>query len=441
MPNTLLRAAPSTTTPAYPIEYRQLSLANGLRIVCAHRPWSRTFAAILMVRAGARDEPEGQAGIGHLLEHLLFRGSNEAVVRRLCESGVYLNAESGWDHTLYVGTGHTSQLAETLGFFRNVLTPVRPPAEEMHQEIQILEHELAVTGESPGDWALRKFTARIIGDHDLARPIPKNFRNLKRLGGDEVAAFHATWYAPANVTLTIVSPATPDEVSALVDASLGSLGRRPGPAARRPFTQNPPAPLTVARFGGSHAFVMVCHAFEPSPRCSLPAVSILNDHLGGGPSSTLFRSIRQEQRMAYQVGSALASYGPRAVLNVSAVVPRRRVRDVLGQILGQVGALGGNGLPEPSFEAARARVVRSFDLLEDSPQSLCDFLARTDSMQNGALETPESYRAELEAFTAEHIDGVARHVFTPAQRAVIVLGPVGAITRWSVERLLRQAAS
>ena len=420
------------------IDYRQWILHNGLRVVCAHRPWSKTFAAILHLRVGFRDEPDRQTGISHLVEHLVFHGPNGPLTEDLGRQGLELNGQTAWEETLFPAVGHADLLDGALDFFLHVLEPIAVDPRVLGDELQILSHELAGHVDTAGDRKLRRVWAQILGDAELARkPASTTTRDLPRMQPEHAERFHHEWYAAGNASLTIVSPVATDELSAIIDNKLGAITARPGPQSRRPFDRDIPPPLTVRHFDGSHALVMVGHPFKPSKEFPLPVIKILNDYLGAGSYSVLFRRIRHERQMAYQVASELATFGHWNVLNVSAVVARQRVYEAIEQIVQEISRMQQHGLDASDLEMARSRVLQSFDLLEDSPHNLCESLARSEPMPGiGMVATPNAYRQALRSISAEQVSRACRLFFHPSRRVVVLMGPVQTQHLFKVKQML-----
>jgi len=420
----------------YETEYAQQALPNGLRLVTASRPWSRTFAAVLGFRVGWRDEPPKQAGITHLAEHLAFCGSNRELAERIAGQGLYVNGQTAYEQTNFVVSGHAGLMPEAFRFFANVLTEMKADAATLAEEIPILGHELAAAEESPLDLQMRQLTARVIGDRSFGRPVLATLKGLRKIQPAEVEAFHRQWFPPANACLTLVSPATSAEALKLAAEWLGPVASRPvaKPAHDTDPMQLPP--LLAVRGSGDYVLILIMHPFRPADLHPLPGVIMLSDLLGGGPHSALFRSVRQEGRLAYNVGSNVTRLSDCSILDVFAMVQRRDVCRALEIMLAALNRFAGGGLDAQVFEEARQRLIRSLDTFEDNPLELCDFLANSPVEQDVSFATPRHYREQLQAFTREQANAIAADLLKPARRVCVLLGRAGFLTRWRAKRLL-----
>jgi len=421
---------------AYETEYAQHELPNGMRVVTASRPWSRTFAATLGFNVGWRNEPASQAGVTHLLEHLAFCGANRQLAEQFGTQGLYVNGQTAYEQTHFILSGHASLMPGAMQFFANILGGITADPETIAEEIPILGHELAAAEESPMDLEMRKLTARIIGDKNFGRPVLATLKGLRRIKPEELLAFHHEWFSPANATLTLVSPAAPDEALALAEQWLGAVPFRPAPKPAYGADPMHLPPLMAIRGGGAYVMILILHPFRPANQHPLHGLIMLSDLLGGGPHSALFRTVRQKERLAYSVGSNVTRMSDCSILDVFAMVQRRDISRALGMMLDTLNRMAGEGLDPQVFEEARQRLIRSLDIFEDNPLDLCNFLAFSPVEQDVLSATPRHYRTQLEAFTREPANAIAADLLKPERRVCVLLGPAGFLTRWRAKRVL-----
>jgi zinc protease len=425
------------------MDYVQFALPNQLPVVCVHRPGAKTFAAVLGFRAGFRDEPPGNDGIAHLVEHLSFRTGNGEAVQALGRKGVFLNAMTGWEQTMFYAGGHASLIGDCVTFLRGVVCGIAHDADSIRAETEILAHEYA--GQNPAELQtahqFNNVISQIIGDPSLAKHQSAYVRNLGRLRPDAIEQFHSRFYAPANAFLAVVSPQPADVMRPIIEQHLGDVpARSTRHAPTRQLNPRPVKLLRVWRYPGSQVFLQVIYHFRPLDRFPYSAVATVCDFLGGGQHSFLFQNIRQQGRMGYNVGSFLNNFTDCAFLGASALVHKRYFAAALGQIIHEFDRLRAEGLPSPQFEDTRLRLIRSFDNLEDNPFELCSFLAYENTIAAGRpIRLPEDYRSHLGELTAERLNDVTRELLRPENRVVLLTGAVGLLNRWRARRMLKQS--
>jgi predicted Zn-dependent peptidase len=422
------------------IEYFGETLGNGLRVAGACLPWLRTGAAVLSYRVGWRDERADEAGLTHLVEHLCFRGANDALSRELSRDGLYVNGRTDCEDVHFIAAGHDALLPRGLELLANTFRELPDDPATLAQELEIHKHELAGHGMGPADLEMNKVTAQLIGDQTFGRPPWEQARILAKLGLPRVRAHHAAWFHPANAQLTLVSREAPSETLPRIRERFGGPKRDVPP---RPTPSPPagrPAPLVVRRYPGGYSLAMLWYRLT-APSAPLPALRILQDLLGGQPHGAMFQELRQRGRMGYEFGSGLTLLRDCSILTVHGVVQRSSLLPALTFMLDQLDGLRADGVGEADFDQTRRRLLYSLDAVEDDPSELCRFLAESAPGPDGAVRTPEKLRSELSALTRESFNAAIADVLAPERRTAVLFGSVGWLQSWKAGRLLRRRAA
>jgi predicted Zn-dependent peptidase len=168
----------------------------------------------------------------------------------------------------------------------------------------------------------------------------------------------------------------------------------------------------------------------------MAAIGLLNDVLGGGPHSSLFRAIRLEHKLAYQVGSLMMNYSECGMLVAHALVPRKVVRPVLGMLLTEFQRLSTQGMPRDTFEDARVRLMQRFEMLEEEWGALATFLAN-EYRGEADSPTPQFFLRQLESLDFDAFNKIARELLARENRVVVLWGRIDAFAKWRIKRLIR----
>ncbi len=426
----------------YHIEYFGETLENGIRVGGACLPWLRTGAAVLRFRVGWRDESAEEAGITHLVEHLCFRGPNEALSQDLSQRGGFVNGRTDGEATSFIATGHESFLESGLELFSNVFKELPVDPTTLSQELEIHRHELISSGYGPADLEMGRITAQLVGDKSFGRPPLEQLKTLAKLDCDRVRAYHAAWFHPGNARITLVSPLEPSAALDRLRARFGGLRRSTsGRPERKPIDLRS-NPLIVRRFPGGYCHAMIWHLVPALTPQSFPALQQMGDVLGGQPHSAMFRELRLRERMGYQFGSHLTTMSDCAILTVHGLVQQRFLLPALTFMLDQLDGLRSTGVGESAFDQSRRRLLLGLDAMEDDPSELCHFLAESDLLAvDGAVRTPEQLRRDLASLTREAFNVALADVLSPSRRTAVLFGTVGLLQSWRVGRLLRRRGS
>ena len=261
----------------------------------------------------------------------------------LSRRGLLFNGETGLEKTHFWAFGHLSLFPDYLTLLGNALAAVPVQHETFQAEMQIINHEYLAraAADTHAALAMQRLWGPILGDKRTIRPGWKNVKNLHRRSLGEIGPFHSKHYRPGNAVLAVISQFglkelrehLEDRFKARADDLFSTPPAKAGAARTIPS-------LVVFPHVSQQASVQVVYHYRPVSRYPLPAIGLLNDALGGGPHSSLYRAIRLEHKLAYQVGSLMQTFSECGILVASALVPRKMVRNVLRMLLTEFQQLG-----------------------------------------------------------------------------------------------------
>ncbi|HVS02905.1 MAG TPA: pitrilysin family protein [Thermoanaerobaculia bacterium] len=291
-------------------------LDNGLQVLVSAVPGSAVVSTALWYRVGARDEPRGQAGLAHFLEHMMFKGSPRygpgQVDRRTQALGGVNNAFTSHDATVYYFKLSPAHWREALAIEADRMAALTLGPEAVSGERQVILEEIAMYESDPWD-ALEQAVAELLyGGHCYARPVLGTRLELASLGGDELAAFHRRHYRPDNALLVVAGGVAIAEATAAVEGALGAL---PGGAAGRPrLSQELMAPPGLRRLERAHGEVPRMLLLLPAPPADHPdhpLLRVLAAALAEGRTSRLHDELVEEREACLWVSAEVsATEGP-----------------------------------------------------------------------------------------------------------------------------------
>jgi predicted Zn-dependent peptidase len=399
---------------------RRTELANGIRIVTERMPEARSVTTGFWFAVGGRDEPPELAGASHFLEHLIFKGSATRSAREIAESvdalGGEMNAFTSREHTAYYTRLPADDLAFGLDLLTDVLGAPALRAHEVDAEREVILEELALSEDTPDDKAHSLLSDAVFPDHPLGREVLGDEDAIAALTRDEIAAFLAEHYRPANVVIAAAGQLDHDEVVEHVAGFLADV--EPGAAPKRTAPVDAPRPLAVVRRDTEQAHLTLGWRAPDQADPDRFALAIANQVFGGGLS---FQQIREERGLAYSVYSGPSLYTDSGMLMVYAGTAPGKVREVLQLIDAQVESLVADGITERELAVASGYLVGALLLnLEDSGSRM-GRLARGTLAPTEPLEVDEQV-ARIRAITGDDVHRVLRRVLT-GPRTLAAVGP------------------
>jgi predicted Zn-dependent peptidase len=405
---------------------RTTTLDSGIAVVTERMPDVRSVTAGFWVGTGSRDESPALFGASHFLEHLLFKGTPTRSARSISEDvdavGGDMNAFTTKEYTAF----YVRLLAESLDLGLDILsdilwTPAFRP-DEVETERQVILEEVLMRDDEPADLVHELFAEALFPGHPLGLEVLGDETSIKGMSRDDIRGFFADHYRPGNIVFSAAGLLDHD---AVVD---GVARRFAGPSGgvrpSRVPPASPPAPTVVCPRPTEQEHIVVgCTAYDRH-HPDRYALAALNHVLGGGLSSRLFQTIREERGLAYSVYSYRVAFDDAGALAVYAGTAPSRAREVLGLVQEELDRLAGAGVEERELAVAKGHLKGEMALsLEDSAARMSR-VGRSLLVHGEVLEVDE-LAARIDAVTLDQVARVAADVLS-RPRVVSAVGPVKA---------------
>jgi predicted Zn-dependent peptidase len=292
-------------------EHRLTQLESGVRIVTEHMDSVRSVALGFWIGTGSSAEDVPEAGLSHLIEHMLFRGTaryESLQIDQLFDAmGAELNAGTGKETTSVYARVLDIHLAEAFDVMADMVWRPRFDPGELEQEREIVLEEIAMYEDDPQDRVFDVLGEAVFGDHPLGRAIIGRADVVSGAPPARLRDFHRAQYVPANV---VVAAAGSVDHDALVELVRTSGVERPGQAPPA-LPAAPPAEAARMRFVAKETEQY--HLCLGAPGIARDddrrfALRVLDNILGGTSSSRLFQEVREKRGLAYSVYSFQSTY-------------------------------------------------------------------------------------------------------------------------------------
>ncbi|MEN3279614.1 MAG: hypothetical protein V7607_754 [Solirubrobacteraceae bacterium] len=286
-------------------------LDSGLRVVTERMESVRSVALGLWIGTGSAVEDEPEAGLSHLIEHMLFRGTPRypsLQIDQLFDAmGAELNAGTGKETTSVFSRVLDRHLERALDVMADMVWRPAFEGAELEQEREIVLEEIAMYEDDPQDKVFDVLGEAVFGGHPLGRAIIGRADVVGSAGPDALRAFHAARYVPSNVVVAAAGSVDHDRLVALVqEAGI----ERMGATAPRLSEAPEPQPARVRFFAKDTEQYHVCLGAPGLARDDKRrfALRVLDNILGGTSSSRLFQEVRERRGLAYSVYSFQSLY-------------------------------------------------------------------------------------------------------------------------------------
>ena len=417
---------------------RTTRLANGAVVLTERMPALRSVTVGIWIRRGSRHETPELNGICHFIEHAVFKGTRRRTALDIAvESdrlGGHFDAYTTHELTGFALKVVDAALPQAFDLLADMIAEACFDAEELEREQKVIIEEMKMVEDTPDELLAELFNARYFPGHPLGRPIEGTAETVSTFDRERTRAFHATAYAPHNLVVAAAGNVRHEQLVELVERAFGG---RADDAARRPYqTPSDAAPepvpvIFVQRKKELEQAHLILAAPWPSARDEERyAASLLASILGGGTSSRLWQSVREERGLAYAVGAAASGFTDVGVFQIYAGTSPEQLEEVLDLSLAELRRVVGELVSEEELRLAKDQAVASILLGLESTSARASSLARQE-ITHGRRISPDEIIARLEAVTPEDVRRVARDCFTIERLA---LGALGDINGFKVDR-------
>lgn len=306
------KEAQATQTTQKVFNAKTHTLENGLQIVVVENPRVPVITHMIWYRVGAADEPPGQSGIAHFLEHLLFKGQKHEKLGSL-EPGEFSriirslggndNAFTSQDYTAYFQSIASQHLETVMTMEASRMQGLNVPEEEVSSENKVIQEERKQrTDNNPEALLGEQLREVLFANHPYAIPVIGWEHEIKALSRDQIMSFYNKYYAPNNAILVVSGDVKAEDVFDTAKRTYGLMEPRKTPKRMRttspPFKGNSMIALADPNVQQPQ-FLKIFRApsYRNAPKESL-ALQVLENIMGSGASSRLYQDLVVKQKIA-----------------------------------------------------------------------------------------------------------------------------------------------
>jgi zinc protease len=405
-------------------EISEFHLANGMQVIVIEDTRAPAVVHMMWYRTGAADEPPGQSGIAHFVEHLMFKATDDlesGEFSRVVEAnGGSDNAFTSWDYTGYFQRVASDRLGLMMQMEADRMTDlVFDPVEVDTERSVILEERAQRTDSTPGGLFNEQMRAALYLNHPYGVPIIGWRHEMEDLTIDEARAFHDTHYAPNNAILIVAGDADAEEVLRLAQEHYGPIPASDNlPPRTRP--QEPPhnadrrVVFEDARV--ANPYVMVSYltpSRQSGAQQEAAALFLLAEILGGsGQTSVLGETLQiEEGRSLFATAYYSAtSLDPSSFTLLNMPMPGTGLDEAEADLHRVIDQFLQDGIDPDQFARIQFQVAASEIYRQDSVESLARMYG--SALTSGlTVVDVESWPEVIAATTPEDVMGVARRLF------------------------------
>lgn len=403
----------------------------------------------IWVAAGSRDETAETAGSTHFLEHMLFKGTGSRDAKTIAaafdRTGGDSNAITAKELTCYYSRCLVTDLPNITGLLVDMVSNSQLDVEEFERERGVIIEELAMSADDPGDVLFDDFDSLVFGPHSLARPVGATKDQIRVLGHHTVIDHYQSTYIPPRLVIAAAGGATHEEVLAMVEdalaeAELGSRadvwsGAGTGDAASVAKGWHLGGAARVRpefHSGKSHTvkdieqlgIMLGCEGL-PEGDDDRFIYSVMLTMLGGGMSSRLFQSVREERGLAYAVNCVASQFTDTGTFGIYAGCTAENAQAVVDLAVSEWDRLAQETPSQFELDEIVSQLSGSMVLGLESSAARMNRLARSEIF-GLPLESPMDLIERVRSVTAEDVSEMAGRLLS-RPKALALVGPAAEV--------------
>lgn len=379
----------------------------------------------LLVKAGSRYDPQGREGLANLTARLLTYGTRNRTALQISEALDFIGAG--------LSTGCSEELATVsltllkkdidtgLSLLAEVLTGSVFPPQEIDRQKQSVIASIRAREEEPGAIAETKFMETLFPQSPYGRLVEGTESGVQGIDRNDLVEFYRRFYRPNRAILAVVGDVSHQEVIERLAKAFRPWEKDASAQEPAPAVSTGPAQFIRVQKNLTQANIVIGHQGVPRSHPDYYAIQVMNYILGGGGfSSRLMDSVRNERGLAYSVYSLFAAEKYVGTFQIVMQTKNESADEAIRLSIAEIRRIREKGVSEEELQAAKDYLVGSFPLRFDTNRRLANFFAQMEFFELG-LDYPERYAEWIRQVRREDILRVAQLHLQPEKLIMVVV--------------------
>lgn len=398
------------------------TLDNGLRVVTERMPGLESASIGIWIRAGARHERADQNGIAHFLEHMAFKGTSRRSARQIAEeiedTGGYINAYTSREMTAYYARVLREDVPRAFDVLSDILLNPLFRDADIETERHVILQEIGQALDTPDDVIFDWLQEVAFPDQPLGRTILGPAELVAGFGAGDLRDFVAQHYGPDRMIVAAAGAVDHDQIVRLAETAFGALQPRGG------------GDFDPARWGGGERRE-IKDLEQVHLTMAFPAPSVRDDDyytaqvyataMGGGMSSRLFQTIREERGLAYSIHAQAGSYEDTGMISIYAGTSAEEIGELSRLTMDEL-KRAADDMSEAEVARARAQLKAGLLMGLERPSARAERMARSLVIW-GRVPDPAETAALIDAVSRDDVRGFAAKLAATPRMAMALYGP------------------
>ncbi len=367
------------------------TLNNGIRMVMEQIPFVQSVSIGIWVRAGSVDEGPEVSGISHLIEHMLFKGTEKRSARKIAEDvdriGGHMNAFTGKEATCYYIKTLKDNVDQACEILMDMFMNSKFDPEELLKEKDVIFEEIKMIEDSPEDYVADLLLEMVFRGTALEQPIIGNRKSLEGIDREVILKYIAQQYTAGNIVISVAGNFDVDYICDLFNKNMYVGQADKAETSNQAAAYVPSYQVRVKEVEQSH----ICMGLKGVPQEDLlyfPMI-LMNSIVGGSMSSRLFQNIREQKGLAYSVYSSSSSYVIDGIYTIYAGVSHAKVEEAIDAIAEEMTLVKAKGINSEELAIAKEQLKSAYVFGQENVNNRMYANGKNTLLLNRLLSTQE----------------------------------------------------
>jgi zinc protease len=406
---------------------RRFTLENGFTVILKENHASPVVSIQVWVKTGSANETDKEAGITHLIEHMIFKGTptkkTGQIARTIEASGGHINAYTSLDQTVYyveIASSHFHTGLDVLldAVQHSIFDPL-----ELKREKEVVLEEYRRSLDIP-DRRLAEYMMKLCyKKHPYRRPIIGYEETIRSFDRQAILDYMDKWYTPHNMVLVAVGDFDADQALKTIQGLVKTFPKRAGKNPARPMEPKQTSLRKLVRNEDiEQVYLDMSWHIPDLTHDHMPALDLIEIILGHGKSSRLYSRVKMQQSLVRNIDAGAYALADPGIFSIDATLSPENLKDVLEAIESEIDRITREPLSVSDLKKAKAIAEADFVFAMENMSGQARILAFFETM-TGDMHNADKHLARLKRITASDIRHVAGTYFRPENLSIGILVP------------------
>ncbi len=398
---------------------------NGLKVMVSSMPWTHSVSAGFWVGVGSAYENTTINGLSHFTEHMMFKGTDKLspfdIANQFESYGANVNAFTSKECTCYYVKSIDEYSEKCFELLSEIMFKSTFPEVELNKERKVIVEEINMVEDSPEEICYDEIAYATYGNSGLGQTIIGTIDNVKRFNGDDIRSLVDKFYTADNIVVSLAGNITESQadewIRKYVLPVINNKKAQKSKYVNEFFNRNYKERIkTFEQSNIAFSFPSITYGSE---KATINAALITI--MGGGMSSRLFQSLREQQGLAYSVYASPSVYAHNGTLAIYLNISDYNTQKAVSAVKEEIDKILDKGITQEELERTKVQLKSSLVFSSESVHSIMNVMGK-NALLLGEVYDIDKKIQEINALTKDSVDGFAREIFDFAKVNVAYVG-------------------